>query len=52
MEIKDMNDPYFLWRTITAEEKEIKIKQSMIKQCKDRLTELFEQGKLKGDNNV
>ena len=48
MEIKDMNDPCFLMRIILEEEKEIKTKQSTIKQCKDRLTELFEEGKLKG----
>lgn len=46
MEIKEINDPSFLIRTIILEEKEIKNKQSIIKQCKDRLTELFEQGKL------
>ena len=49
MEIKEINDAYFLLRTIISEEKEIKIKQSTIKQCKDRLVELFDQGKLKGE---
>ena len=52
MEIKEFNDAYFLMRTIIAEKKEIKTKQLTIKQCEDRLTELFEQGKLKGESNV
>ena len=48
MEIKDMNNPMNLLRIIIEEKKEIKNKQSVIKQCEDRLITLFEEGKLGG----
>ena len=48
MEIKDMNNPMDLLRIMIEEKKEIKNKQSVIKQCEDRLTTLFEEGKLGG----
>ena len=46
MEIKDINDPMYLLRIIIEEEREIKNKQSVIKQCKDRLNVLFDEGRL------
>ena len=48
MEIKDINDPNYLYRIIIEEKREIKNKQSVIKQCEDRLNVLFEEGKLGG----
>lgn len=48
IEIKDMNNPMDLLRIMIEEKKEIKNKQSIIKQCEDRLTTLFEEGKLGG----
>ena len=46
MEIKDMNDPKELLRIVIEENREIKNKQSVIKQCKDRLEKMFDEGRI------